>query len=127
MINDYPMNPSVAATPRQYLSFISGSKAEFGIAKSGYVVSRCGWFSDRSACYLACGRPVIAQETGFSNYLPCGDGLIPFRTTADALSAIDRIRGDYTRHSRAAAGIAQEYFDSHKVLSKLLEAVGLSS
>ena len=115
----------VAGTPWQYLSFIGGSKAEFGVAKSGYVHARCGWFSDRSACYLASGRPVIAQDTGFGNYLPCGEGLFRFRTADDALAAIEQINNDYPRQSKAARSIANEYFESAKVLSKLLSTVGM--
>jgi hypothetical protein len=115
---------SVAATPSQYRKFVQGSKAEFGIAKSGYVASRCGWFSDRSACYLASGRPVIAQETGFSPYLPTGEGLFAFRTEDDVLAAIQALRSDYDRQSRAARAIAAEYFDSDKVLGNLLQTVG---
>ena len=122
------LNPAcVARTPQQYLGFISRSKAEFGIAKSGYVAARCGWFSDRSACYLACGRPVIAQETGFSKHIPCGEGLLPFSTIDDALAAVESLNSDYARHSRAARSIAAEYFESGKVLSRLLTSVGLYS
>jgi hypothetical protein len=117
----------VAGTPRQYLNFVGASKAEFGIAKSGYVAARCGWFSDRSACYLAFGRPVVAQETGFSDFLPCGEGLFRFRTPDDVLAAIERINGDYARQSKVASEIASEYFESGKVLSNLMTAVGLYS
>jgi hypothetical protein len=113
----------VAATPDDYRRFIQGSKAEFGIAKSGYVASRCGWFSDRSVCYLASGKPVIAQETGFSRALPVGQGLFAFDSVGEVLAAIDRINGDYREHARAARGIAEEYFESDKVLSRLLEEV----
>ena len=74
--------------PREhYQRFIQGSKAEFGIAKSGYVNSRCGWISDRSLCYLASGRPVLAQETGFSHFIPVGEGLFAFQSTEDILAA----------------------------------------
>ena len=118
------LNPAVvASTPRQYQHFVGSSKAEFGIAKSGYVVSQSGWFSDRSVCYLASGRPVIAQETQFSRYLPCGEGLFAFRRSEDVLSAIESINSDYPRHCVAARCLALEYFDSDKVLSKLLTAV----
>jgi len=113
-------------TPEQYRKFISGSKAEFGIAKGGYVVSRSGWFSDRSACYLACGRPVLAQDTGFDAYLPCGEGLFSFADEDQAIGAMESINSDYARHSRAARSIAMEYFESNVVLSKLLTAIGLS-
>ena len=113
----------VACTPGRYLDFILGSKAEFGIAKSGYVAARCGWFSDRSVCYLASGRPVVAQETGFSDCLPCGAGLFSFRCCDEALEAIHRVNADYARHSRAAQAIVYEHFDSNKVLSKLMALV----
>jgi hypothetical protein len=115
----------VAGTPRQYLNFVGASKAEFGIAKSGYAAARCGWFSDRSACYLAFGRPVVAQETGFSDFLPCGEGLFCFRTPDDVLAAIETINGDYARQSKAASEIAREYFESGKVLSSLMTTIGL--
>lgn len=114
----------VAGTPALYQSFLQGSKAELGIAKSGYVNSRCGWFSDRSICYLASGRPVLAQETGFSRFLPTGAGLFAFETADDVLAAIAEIDADYTRQARAARAFAEEHFDSDKVLSRLLERVG---
>jgi hypothetical protein len=84
------VNPvKVTSTPATYQQFIQSSKAEFGIVKSGYVTSRCGWFSDRSICYLASGRPVIAQETGFSRFLPTGAGLFAFETIDEALASIE--------------------------------------
>lgn len=113
----------VAASPDSYRRFVQGSLAEIGIAKSGYVVSKCGWFSDRSACYLASGRPVVAQETGFSEFLPTGEGLVAFGDEDHAAAAIDSLRGDYARHSRAARRIAEEYLDSDRVLASLLEKV----
>jgi hypothetical protein len=115
----------LVGTPRQYQQFVSRSKAEFGIAKSGYVVSRCGWFSDRSACYLASGRPVLAQDTGFSAYLPCGEGLLNFSNRDDVLSAIESVNRDYGAHRRAARSIATEYFESNRVLTTLLKTMGL--
>jgi hypothetical protein len=114
----------VAGSPDAYHQFVQGSKAEFGLAKSGYVVSGCGWFSDRSACYLASGRPVIAQETGFSQWLPTGHGLFAFRGAEGVLEAIDRLATDYRRESAAARAIAEELFDSDKVLSLLLDKAG---
>jgi hypothetical protein len=114
----------VADTPDRYREFIRGSRAEFGIAKSGYVAARCGWFSDRSICYLASGRPVLAQETGFSRFLPTGEGLFTFQTAEDVLAAIDALRRDYPRHARAARALAEELFDSDKVLSRLLRRIG---
>ena len=114
----------VAKTPSTYQQFIQGSKAEFGIAKSGYVLSRCGWFSDRSVCYLASGRPVIAQETGFSRHLPTGEGLFAFRSSDGVLAGIEELRKDYPKQARQARRIAEQYFDSDKVLARLLEKVG---
>lgn len=114
----------VAQTPVRYRRFIQGSKAEFGIAKSGYVVARCGWFSDRSVCFLASGRPVLAQETGFSRFLPTGTGLFAFCTADDVLAGIEALQRDYAGHARAARVLAEEYFDAAKVLSRLLERVG---
>jgi hypothetical protein len=122
------IHPSVvAATPRLYRQFIRQAKAEFGVAKSGYVKSRCGWFSDRSACYLAAGRPVIAQDTGFSRFLPTGEGLFAFTSSDDAVRAINRLNEDYTGHSRAARALAETYFASDKVLSRLLQQLGLAA
>ncbi len=114
----------VAQTPAVYQRFVRGSKAEFGIAKSGYVAARCGWFSDRSVCYLASGRPVIAQETGFGRFLPVGAGLFAFETIDEALASIEALNGDYDRHARAARAVAEEYFDSDRVLGQLLDALG---
>jgi hypothetical protein len=114
----------VVPTPASYQRFIQGSKAEFGIAKSGYVRARCGWFSDRSICYLASGRPVIAQETGFSRFLPTGAGLFAFETTDEVIASIEKMNSDYKRHARRARSLAEEYFDSDKVLTHLLQRVG---
>jgi hypothetical protein len=114
----------LAGTPDAYRRFIQGSKGEFGIAKSGYVLSHCGWFSDRSACYLASGRPVIAQETGFSSFLPAGKGLFAFEEAPDVLSAIEEVAADYHGNARAARLIAEEHFDSDHVLGGLLERAG---
>ena len=114
----------VVATPTAYQRFVQGSRAEFGIAKSGYVSSRTGWFSERSACYLASGRPVIAQDTGFSRFLPTGSGLFTFRDAAEVLAAVDALRGHYARHARAARAFAEAHFDSATVLPRLLERIG---
>jgi hypothetical protein len=116
----------VTQTPASYQCFVRSSKAEFGIAKSGYVASRCGWFSDRSVCYLASGRPVIAQETGFSRFLPVGAGLFAFDTIDEVLASIEALNGDYDRHARAARAVAEEYFDSDRVLVRLLNVLGVT-
>jgi len=109
--------------PSSYRRFIRASKAELGIAKSGYVLSRGGWFSDRSICYLASGRPVIAAETGFSRFLPSGAGLLAFENEAGVLACIDELNAGYARHARAARAIAEEYFDANKVLRVLLDRI----
>lgn len=114
----------VAGTPADYRRFVQGSKAEFGLAKSGYVAARCGWFSDRSVCYLASGRPVLAQETGFSRYLPTGAGLLAFTNAEDVLAGIAALQHDYAGHAQAARAIAEAYFAADKVLTRLLHLVG---
>jgi hypothetical protein len=103
-----------------YRNYIETSKAEWSIAKSGYVVARTGWFSCRSACYLAAGRPVVVQDTAFGAVLPTGEGILKFTTLDDALHAVREIEGNYERHARAAREIAETYFDSDKVLQRLL-------
>jgi hypothetical protein len=116
----------VAGTPDRYRDFIASSKAELGVAKSGYVASRCGWFSDRSASYLASARPVVAQETGFSDFLPVGEGLLAFSTLDEAVGAVEEVERDWERHSRAARSLAEERLDSDKVLARLIERLGTS-
>jgi hypothetical protein len=103
-----------------YRAYIESSKAEWSVAKNAYVQGRSGWFSERSACYLAAGRPVIVQDTGFSASLPVGDGILPFTHLGEAIAAIQEVQGNYARHSRAARALAEEYFDSDKVLTRLL-------
>jgi hypothetical protein len=117
----------VAGTPQDYREFIQASKAEFGIAKSGYETARTGWFSDRSICYLASGRPVLAQETGYSRYLPTGEGLFSFASCDDVVQAIEELNRDYDRHTRAARALAEAYFDSDRVLNSLLQQVGTTT
>jgi hypothetical protein len=112
---------AVARTPDDYRHFVQGSWAEFGLAKLGYVVSDSGWFSDRSACYLASGRPVIAQDTGFARRLPVGEGLLAFSEADDVIAAIAELERDYERHRAAAREIAVEHLDSDRVLGSLLE------
>jgi hypothetical protein len=104
-----------------YRSYVESSKAEWSVAKNGYVVGQSGWFSCRSACYLAAGRPVVVQETGFSNVLPSGEGVIGFTKMDEAVRGVREIEGNYEQHSKAARLIAEEYFDSDKVLSRLME------
>jgi hypothetical protein len=111
----------VAATPDDYRRFVQGSWAEFGLTKAGYVVSDSGWFSDRSACYLASGRPVIAQDTGFGRRLPTGSGLFAYSTADDAVAAIEELQRDYERHRAAARELATTHLDSDRILGALLD------
>jgi hypothetical protein len=91
------------------------------VAKHGYVVTRSGWFSERSAAYMATGRPVITQDTGFSSWLHADGGVLPFTTMGDAIAAIEAVSGNYDSHCRLAREVAVEYFDSRKVLRRLVE------
>jgi hypothetical protein len=116
---------AVAATPEEYRSYVAGSSAELMVAKGMYVQSRSGWFSDRSICYLASGRPVLAQDTGLEGLYPLGAGLLTFRTLEEAKAGAEEILGDYHRHARAAREIAEEMFDSDRVLSELLSRLGV--
>ncbi len=104
-----------------YRHYIESSKAEWSVAKNGYVLGQPGWFSCRSACYLAAGRPVIVQDTGFSAILPVGEGILPFKTLEEAMAAIHELEGNYARHAQAARAIAAEYFDADKVVKRLID------
>ena len=104
-----------------YRDYIQSSKAEWSVAKNGYVVGQPGWFSERSACYLAAGRPVVVQDTGFGAVLPVGEGILTFSCLPEAASAIREVRVDYPRHAGAARAIAEGYFDSDKVLPRLID------
>ena len=106
-----------------YRNYIESSKAEWSVAKNAYVIGKTGWFSCRSACYLAAGKPVVVQDTGFSSVLPVGEGILPFTTIEEAVTAIEEVEVNYARHSKAARAIAETYFDSNKVLSQLIEEV----
>jgi hypothetical protein len=112
---------AVTRTTESYQTYLSQSYGEFCVAKHGYVSTRCGWFSDRSAGYLASGRPVVVQDTGFSDNLPCGRGLIAWRTPAEAIAAMERVNADFVAHCSAARAVAKEFFDAAKVLTDLLE------
>jgi hypothetical protein len=104
-----------------YRDYIESSKAEWTVAKEGYVVGRSGWFSGRSACYLGAGRPVVVQDTGFAPVIPVGEGVLSFRTPEEAVEAIRDVEVRYRLHSEAARGLAESHFDSEKVLGRLLE------
>jgi hypothetical protein len=116
---------SFSTDPDAYRQYIAGSRGEFTVAKDQNIRLRTGWFSDRSATYLAAGRPVVTQDTGFGDVLPTGEGLFAFSTIDEAAEAIEEINAAYERHSRAARAIAQDYFDHAVVLGRLLADVGL--
>jgi hypothetical protein len=107
-----------------YRDYIRGSRGEFTVAKDQNVRLRSGWFSDRSACYLAAGRPVITQDTGFGGVLPTGEGLFAFKTMDEILSALEAVTSDYPRQARTARAIAETYFRAETVLAKLLDDLG---
>jgi len=115
--------PAQTLTPDNYQEFIRESRGEISPAKHVYVAMRTGWFSCRSACYLASGRPVVVQDTGFGSVYPCGEGLLTFSNAEQAIAGIVEAEGDYERHARAARTIAGEYFDSGKVLGKMIEDI----
>jgi hypothetical protein len=111
--------------PWTYRDYIVSSRGEFTVARDLNVRLCSGWFSERSACYLAAGRPVITQDTGFGRVLPTGEGLFAFTTLDEIVDAFEAIRSDYDKHSRAARAIAEEYFRAESVLEKLLQDLGL--
>jgi hypothetical protein len=115
------LNPDVVSDLKCYKNFILNSGAEFSVAKETYVKSRSGWFSCRSACYLAASKPVIAQDTGWQEIIEAGKGLFTFDSIKSAQEAINEISSNYVLHSKAAGEIAREYFDSNVVLTKMLE------
>jgi hypothetical protein len=107
----------------EYQKYVRESKAEFTVAKHGYVVTNSGWFSDRSASFLASGRPVVVQETGFSAWLDAGEGVLSFKNPEEALACIEDVERRYEQHCRSARQIAEQFFDSDDVLTRILEAV----
>ena len=111
----------IARTPAAYRAYIEGSAAELMVAKEMYVQSRSGWLSERSLCYLATGRPVLAQDTGFSDLYPVGEGLLADGTPEAALAGVEAIRADPGRHATAARELAEAHFDSRRVLGRLLD------
>ncbi len=117
--------PPLVATPETFREYVTGSRAEFSCAKGGYVGTRSGWFSDRSACYLAAGRPVVLQSTGFEDVMPVGEGVFAVRDVEEAAAAMAEIRGDYARHARASRELAREFFDAERLLASMLEQSGL--
>ena len=112
----------IAATldPWRYQKYIAGSRAELSVAKHGYVQARTGWFSERSTSYLASGRPVLVQDTGFSELLPVGEGIVAFGSPEEAVAGVEDITGRYDEHCRAARRLVETHFDAGHVLAHLL-------
>jgi hypothetical protein len=116
---------AVAGGPQEYRAYIAGSKAEFMVPKQMYVETNSGLLSDRSVYYLASGRPVLARDTGIRHLYPTGEGLLTFTTMEEAAAGVEAIRSNYARHCKAARDIAVEYFESDKVLTRLLSELGI--
>ena len=110
--------------PWSYRDYLRSSKGEWSVAKEGYVKSRSGWFSCRSACYLALGRPCVLQDTGWSAHYPTGDGLFAFDTIEEAVAGIEEVNADYSHHAAEARRLAEEMFDARKVLGRMLDKIG---
>jgi hypothetical protein len=115
----------VTASFDSFRAYVAGSRGEFGVCKSGFVLTNSGWFSDRSAAYLASGKPVVLQETGFSEHLPCGEGLFAVDSADEAASVLEEIGSDYERHAQRAREIALDLLDARKVLGRFLEELGV--
>jgi hypothetical protein len=113
----------VASAPGTYRDFVAESTGELMVAKGMYVDTRSGWFSERSICYLASGRPVLAQDTGLADLYPLGRGLVPFATLEEAAAGMEAILADYDGHARDARALAEAHFDSDLVLTRLLGAL----
>jgi hypothetical protein len=116
----------ISGDVEHYRRFIAESRGEFTVAKDIYVRPRSGWFSDRSVCYLAAGKPVVTQDTGFGRFVPEGEGLLAFATMEEAVDALARVNADYARHAAAARRVAAEAFDAAVVLPRLLADAGLA-
>jgi hypothetical protein len=115
----------VASGPVAFRRYVQASGAELSVAQGIYVETESGWFSDRTVRYLASGKPALVQDTGFSRNYPVGEGPVAFRTMEEAVVSAERIARDYAEHGRAARAIAEAYFDSDRVLGRLLEETGL--
>ena len=108
-----------------YRRHIQQSRGEFTVAKDLVTRTRSGWFSDRSVCYLAAGKPVVTQDTGFGKYVPAGAGLLAFDTVEEAAAALDEVNRDYAHHCREARRLAEEYFAADRVLAELCRGADL--
>jgi hypothetical protein len=117
---------SVAGDPSSFRRYVQSSTAEFSVAQGVYAETRSGWLSDRTAHYLASGRPALVQDTGAGSAIPVGEGLVTFRSLDEAVAGAERVVRDYPAHRAAARALAERYFDSDRVLGRLAEEVGLA-
>ena len=124
MAGNSPIPTRVAASPAVYADYVRRSRAEISCPKPIYRELKTGWLSDRSAAYLASGRPVLAEDTGLSDHLPTGEGLLMFRDLEEAVAGVAEIDAHYERHCRAARMFAEEHLDSGRCLSKMLALCG---
>lgn len=115
----------VSSSFASYAAYIRRSRGEFTVAKNCFVATNCGWFGDRAAVFLASGRPVVMQDTGWSEHLPCGEGLFAVRSIEEAAAALDEIERDYARHARRAREIAEQFLDAEQALRRMLDGLGL--
>ena len=115
--------PPRTRTSDAYRDYITSSAGEFSVAQHAYVAARSGWFSERTCCFLASGRPAVVQDTGFSDWLPTGEGLLSFSTPDEALAGLEQVASSWERHARAARRIAEEHFEAAAVCSALLDAL----
>ena len=122
VVNAMPLSREIAP----YRDYVLGSRGELTVAKDQNVRLRSGWFSDRSACYLAAGRPVVTQDTAFGKFVPTGEGLFAFHGLEDIVAALESVNGDYARHARAARTLAEGYFKAEPLLADLLASCGVS-
>ena len=113
----------VVGSPESFRDYIRASDAEFSVAQGVYVGTKSGWFSDRSVRYLACGKPVVVQDTGFSDHYPVGEGILAFQSLDDAVAAVEEVDRRYQRHATVARELAEEWFDSDKVLTEMLDQI----
>ena len=114
----------VSKSAQEYRSYIQSSRGEFSVAKNLYTATKSGWFSCRSICYMAAGRPVVVQDTGFSKFIPTGRGVMAFSSLDEAVQAIKEVESNYAYHADAAREIAREYFSTEVVLKQMLNDIG---
>ena len=116
----------ISSSFESYAAYIRRARGEFTVAKHCFVATNCGWFGDRAAVFLASGRPVVMQDTGWSEHLPCGEGLFAVRSAEEAAAALEEVERDPARHARRAREIAEEHLDAERALRSLLGELGVA-